>query len=525
MKHLFRILLLALLLRGSIVTAQTPTYADQVACILFTHCTPCHHPGGAGHFSLMTYADAYSDRFDIRDATQLKLMPPWPPDEDYTSLAHERTLTQEEIDILQAWADGGGPEGNAANTPTPPVYDNAWQIASPDISVRMDEYVVPATTTDIYRCFVMPSGTSADEWITAFEVIPGNTEIVHHVLVYQDTSGQAQALDDVDPQPGYESFGGIGVDNTKLIGFWVPGAQPYTAPGGFGMKLLAGADIIMQIHYPSGSDFELDSTRINFSTTTTGFIREIGLDPFLEHFWTMTDGPLWIPPNTVQTFHNQFSTPAGVPSIIMGIAPHAHLVCTSMKSWAVTPANDTIPLIDIPQWDFAWQGVYEFKKPIYLPPQTTLYGEATYDNTSANPNNPNDPPALVTLGEATTDEMMLFYFVWALGLPSDTNIVIDGTDHTPHHLGCEAVMGIEDSQIEAAASVWPSPASDRVNVDWRLAPANLRLIDTEGRPARSMRLVTGTNTIDTNGLARGAYAIEVKGIDGRLLYRNTVVLE
>lgn len=524
MQRTIRILTLIPALSAFGVQAQTPTWADQVACILYSHCTPCHHEGGAGHFSLMTYADAYANRNDIDFVTAGRFMPPWPPDENYTSLAHERVLTQDEIDIIAAWVDGNAPEGDPGDAPAPPVYDNAWQIPAPDISVRMDDYVIPASTQDLYRCFVMPSNSGIEQFITGFEVIPGNTGVVHHVLVFQDTTGQAQALDDADPAPGYTNFGGIGVSGAKLIGFWVPGSDPYFAPAGFGIKLHPDADIVMQVHYPAGSTAELDSTRINFTTTTGPFIREIGMDPFLEHYLTLTDGPLVIPPNTVQTFHNQYTTPAGIPAIILGIAPHAHLICTSMKSWAVTPSNDTIPLIDIPDWYFSWQGMYSFRNPIYLPPGTTLYGEATYDNTSANPFNPSDPPAWVTLGEATTDEMMLFYFVWALGLPSDTNIVIDDNDHTPHHLGCSAV-GVNDSPIQAAAQVWPSPTSDLLNVEWRLAPAQLRMIDAEGRVVKQLRLVMGVNTIAVAGQARGTYVIEVKGDDGRTLHRSTVVLE
>ena len=525
MERTLRYLFFSLVLTVSAAHAQTPTWSDAVACIVYSHCTPCHHENGPGHFSLTTYADAYNNREDIRDVTGVRYMPPWPPDENYTHLAHERVLTQEEIDIIAAWANGGAPEGDAGSSPTPPVYDSEWTITAPDISLRMEDFVIPASTEDLYRCFVMPSGTTADEYISGFEVIPGNTEVVHHVLVFQDTTGQAQSLDDDDPAPGYTSFGGIGVDGAKLVGFWVPGAQPYFTPAGFGIKLLAGADIVMQVHYPEGSDAQLDSTRINFQTTTGGFIREVGIDPFLEHFLTLTDGPLIIPPNTVQTFHNQFTTPVGVPAIVMGIAPHAHLVCTSMKSFAVTPANDTIRLIDIPQWDFAWQGMYQFRNPIYLPPQSVLHGEATYDNTSANPNNPNDPPAWVTLGESTTDEMMLFYFVWALGIPSDTNIVVDATDHTPHYLDCEAVVGMTDPITEAAANIWPSPARDLLNIDWRLDPAELALHDASGRVVRQLRLVRGANTVAIGSFARGAYVAEIMGLDGRVLHRSTVVLE
>jgi hypothetical protein len=471
--------------------AQTPTWADDVACIVYSHCTSCHRDGGIAPFALETYAQAFTKRDDMQDVTGVRYMPPWPPDESYRSLAHERVLTQDEIDIIAAWAAGGGPEGDPGNAPAPPVFTSNWLISSPDITVKMPDYTIPSISEDLYRAFVIPSGNTVDQFIKGFEVVPGNSEIVHHVLVFQDTSGQAQALDDADPDPGYTSFGGIGVDNTQLIGFWVPGSQPYFTPTGMGIRLFAGADIVIQVHYPNGSDGELDSTRVNFQLDTNPLLRNMGLDAFLEHTITMTDGPLIIPPNEVKTFHNQFTSP--IPATITAIAPHGHLICTSMKSWAVTPSDDTIPLIDIPDWDFHWQGLYEFRHPIFLPTGTTLYGEATYDNTSANPDNPNDPPQWVTLGEATTDEMMLFFFGWTYGFAFDTTIVIDDSPHAAHHLGCETSfpIGTNEVIVQEAVKVWPTPASGMLNVELRSASATLSLIDAAGRRAREMRVLTG----------------------------------
>lgn len=498
----------------SSLLAQTPTWSEDVACILMTHCTPCHHDGGAGHFSLMTYMDAFPIRGDIRDATQVRFMPPWPPDENYSSLAHERTLTQEEIDIIAAWVAGGGPEGDPANAPAPPVYTNGAVITQPEISVRMDDYVIPASTDDLYRCFVMPSGNLQDSYITGLEVIPGNTEVVHHVLVFQDTTGQAQQLDAADPQPGYTSFGGIGVNNAKLIGFWVPGSSPYFTPQGMGIRLFANADIVIQVHYPAGSDFELDSTRVNLGISSSSFLRNLSIDPVLDHIFTITDGPLIIPPDQIKTFHAEYTIP--IPATITAIGPHAHLVCESMKAFAVTPQNDTIPLIDIPQWDFKWQGHYEFPRPIFLPTGTTLYGEATYNNTSSNPNNPNDPPAWVFLGEATTDEMMLFYFSYTLGIASDTLIVVDTTGHTAHHLGCLPMtpVGLEEPVELSELSLWPNPVRDILNIGPLDRPMRLVLYNALGEEVLHQRLGQGGAQVALNGLPRGAYLAEFRDEGG-----------
>lgn len=507
--------------------SQSPTWADDVACIAFSHCTSCHHPGGISGdiLDLTSYSEAHDHRGDIRDWTQARLMPPWPPDPTYRSFAHERVLSQEEIDIIAAWANAGGPEGNSANTPPVPVYTTEWAIPAPDLSVKMTDFTVPSISDDLYRSFVIPSGTTADKWIKRFEVIPGNAAAVHHVLVYQDTTGQAQSLDAADAGPGYTSFGGIGVPDAKLVGLWVPGASAFSTPTGMGIKLFAGADIVLQVHYPNGSDGLLDSTRVNFEFDPAIFVRNLDISPPLEHFLTLTDGPLIIPPNEVRTFHNQYQIPAAIPVTTVAVGPHAHLLCKHMRSYAITPAQDTVPLIDL-DWDFHWQGMYEFRHPIYLPGGTMLYGEATYDNTTANEDNPNDPPQWVTLGEATTDEMMLFYFAYTIGLPSDTNIVIDNSTHPAHYQNCATDFNIGLSEVSGtmeAVRISPTPASDRLNVSCD-RPARLVIMDAQGRLTLSTNIRQGDNTLDVSSMARGAGVLEVREQSGRVIHRCPLIL-
>ena len=119
---------------------QSPTWADDVACIVYSHCTSCHHPGAIGgeHLDLMTYAAAALDAESIAESVQDRSMPPWPPDQAYRALAHARTISQEEIDIIAAWAAAGAPEGEPGNAPPPPVYTNAAEITAPYVRVIMD---------------------------------------------------------------------------------------------------------------------------------------------------------------------------------------------------------------------------------------------------------------------------------------------------------------------------------------------------------------------------------------------------
>jgi hypothetical protein len=104
-----------------------------------------------------------------------------------------------------------------------------------------------------------------------------------------------------------------------------------------------------------------------------------------------------------------------------------HLVGESLKSYANKPNGDTIRFIDIPHWDFHWQGQYYYQKPVVVDGGSILRAFATYNNTTSNPHNPNTPPQTINLGEATTDEMMLVYFAYTAYQAGDENIIIDSS--------------------------------------------------------------------------------------------------
>lgn len=508
-RSLRSIQLLITLLVGAQVSAQVPTWNEDIACIAFSHCATCHHDGGIGTFDITNYADAYFNRAEIKDATEQRIMPPWPPDPVYRPMAHQRVLSQDEIDLIAAWVDGGAPEGPPEAAPEPPVFNNGPALANADISVVMETYTIPPSPTDVYQCFVLHIDNPTDRYITGIEVIPGNTEHVHHVLVFQDNTGEAQQLDDATPEPGYVNFGGIGVNSAKLIGIWVPGSDVVFTPPGMGIKLLANADVVIQVHYPASSQTDaVDSTRVNLQLSPSTVLRSISIDPVLDHINAITDGPLVIGPYQVRSFHEEYTVP--VPATITAIGPHCHLLGQSMKSWAVLPNGDTIPLIDIPDWDFHWQGLYAFRNPIYLPAGTVLHGEAWYDNTAENDENPNSPPDWVWLGEATTNEMMLFYFAYTAGLPSDTSVVVDDGSHASHYMDCAPLqqVGINESAALLPLEVWPSPAREQLFVRSKFHTGELVMTDISGRVVRRIKATETIITIAVNDLARGIYSLQ-----------------
>lgn len=513
-----RTVLALLLLCATKAEAQTPvpTWSENVACILYSNCTTCHHESGIAPFSLMTYQDAYVASFGVMNAVNSGTMPPWPPDRGYREFAHERYLTQQEKDIITAWVNGGTPQGDPGLAPPMPVYANPENITDPDLVVNMQQYSITTSGTDVYRCFVATNSLTTDVYITDLEVVPGNREAVHHVLVFADTTDVPAQLDAADPLPGYVSFGGTGSNDSKLIGGWVPGQGAKHYPTGMGVKLAAGSSIIMQIHYPASANGMMDQTKVNIKYTSGGFVRELFIGSPLNH-GDLNEGILALPPNEVTTFTSDYPLPNNVNITVLDVAPHMHLLGKSVKAWANTPQGDTIRLINIPDWDFHWQGFYDFRQPLKIPAGSTIRGITVFDNTSANLSNPNNPPAWVFVGENTADEMMLVYFTYTLYFPGDENIVIDTSTVKETFADCYYLTNVGVNEADAAQSlqVQPNPTDGMISV---LGDANGRsvfeVMSADGRLLFSTKQTGDLTSIDLSALAPGPYLIRTIDNEG-----------
>jgi hypothetical protein len=161
-----------------------------------------------------------------------------------------------------------------------------------------------------------------------------------------------------------------------------------------------------------------------------------------------------------------------------------HLIGRRIRVWAETPSGDTIRLINIPDWDFNWQGTYSFAQLVKIPAGSTLKSEAFYDNTSDNPFNPNFPPQDVELGESTTDEMMLAYFTFTAYQPGDENIVIDSTALTTSTFQLPPKM-----REKLGITISPNPASESINAIFDLPEAGFYEVGVYNMAGDLMKIV------------------------------------
>lgn len=507
--------------------AQVPNWSENVACIIYENCSSCHNANGIAPFSLTSYEDAglYSNL--IKSVISEGIMPPWPPDPHYRPLADERLLSDTEIQTIIDWVDAGAPAGDLDLAPPPPALESQEVITEPDLVVQLPMYTSNAVDQDDYRCFVFPAALLEDRFITGYEVVPGNRSIVHHVLIFQDQGDRTITLDNNDPDPGYVCFGGVKSNSADMIGGWVPGQGANFLPAGLGIKLPADANIVVQLHYPEGSAGKQDNTKINFQLSDRTDLRELNVKFLLNHFTTMDNGPLFIPADRVKTFSQTYKV--RTPITIIGAAPHMHLIGRSIKTWAEKPDGSIIPLIDIPEWDFEWQGFYRFQEPVTLPEGSFLRSEAVYDNTAENPHNPNDPPKLVLWGEATTDEMLLVAFTWMAYQDGDEQLPLD-PENPPVQYSCNAVTTAV-GDVSAAADqliTYPNPVEQSLEIllenAW-VGKIQLNLYNPLGQLVKNQLLEKYTAgiqwSIDLRDLTGGLYLLEVS--DGKQqLFRKLV---
>lgn len=379
------------------------TFAEDVAPIIYKKCASCHRPGEVAPFSLDSYEEVKKRADMVALVTGQHLMPPWktlPTDVKY---ANENRLSDSEIATIKAWADQGAPLGDASKMPEPPTSVGGWALGKPDLVVQMPEpFHLAADGRDEYWNFVIDPKLEKPVYVAGLDVKPGNNRVVHHVIAFLDKSGKSAEL---ATQPGSRgggymtSGGGIGVVPSGALGGWAPGVAPAKFEKGVGFLLEPGTKIVLQVHYHKSGKPEIDQTKLGL------YFQEAPVKTRARIAWLAALGIKIPAGDSRATFQQTFVVPND--TTLYTVMPHMHKLGKAMKATAVFPDGSKKVLVDVPNWDFNWQLVYTLKEPLHLPKGTKIVLDATYDNSSGNPNNPNDPPKDVRWGEQTSDEMML----------------------------------------------------------------------------------------------------------------------
>jgi hypothetical protein len=101
------------------------TFSKEISRLIYKRCATCHHEGGVA-FSLMKYDEARPWAKAIKEEALERRMPPWEAIKGFGEFRDDRGLTEEELETISAWVEGGAPEGEPKYLPTTPKL-TAWQ--------------------------------------------------------------------------------------------------------------------------------------------------------------------------------------------------------------------------------------------------------------------------------------------------------------------------------------------------------------------------------------------------------------
>jgi tetratricopeptide (TPR) repeat protein len=500
-----------------LAAAETaPTFSRDIAPLVFKHCAVCHRPGQSAPFPLLTYDDCRKHAKDMAEVTHRRFMPPWLPDGPPGEFVGDRRLTEAEIALLAAWVKAGSPEGDAKDLPTAPVWPTGWRLGQPDLVARMlESYPLKAAGEDTYRCFVLPVRVDRPRWVKAFEFRPGSAA-VHHAFVLLSRTNIAAQLDAAEPGPG---FGGM--DMPKGVqspgGFflsWQPGKTVRPLPPGMAWKLEPGFDVVVQLHM-----------------ITLGKVEPVQSELAL---WFTDEAPLQQPLKLGLSTYD-IDLPAGASNVVVGrdftftgdvdllaVLPHAHYLGRHLQGMAIFPDGRRRSLLDIPEWDFNWQGDYQFAQPVFLPAGTRLEMRYQFDNSAGNPRNPSQPPRRVAYGVSTRDEMAELWLQFMPRTPKDraavnnamaalyTDDVISYNQYRlrsePGNAGAYVKMGVAElgrgrvaqaeRYLEQALAADPKSADARVH---RAVLRRMRNDETAARQELLLALAADPNHSRANG--------------------------
>ena len=405
-------------------------FSEHISPIIYNNCTECHRAGEIGSFLPLTnFDEVFSSKeiiaYTIAPDSALRhgepIMPPWPPDRDYSSLVGERALTENEIHMFLEWIETDAEQGDPSLESSIPDFPEGSAIGEPDIVLTMEESVhIEGNYEDYYRCFIFDLESEDEIFYTAMEVRPGNNEAVHHTVIVAVPHGAADFLDEEDEEYGYECFGGFGINEiTDLLGGYAPGTKPNKWNNGLAQSIPAGWDLVVQMHYAPVSEDMEDLSEINIFLTD-----EDDVDRVIESF-TMIDPYIIIPPHEIVEIERTQYVSSDIS--VVSFFPHSHLIGQSWEVYATAPNGEVIPFIKINNWDFDWQNYYYPEYMLHIPSGSTIYATATYDNTANNPNNPNDPPEWIFWGDGTTDEMFFLPILYVPYQEGDENISLSSS--------------------------------------------------------------------------------------------------
>ena len=382
-----------------VAAGAAPTFARDIAPLLYRHCTECHRPGGEAPFALLDEAAAKKHGAMLSEVVQQGRMPPWYGGSGHGPFVNRRHVTPAERERVRAWFAAGMPSGDAAELPPPPTLPApGWRIGEPDQVIEIKAPVrLPADGLVPYQYLVLPFRFAEDTWVEAIEIRPDNERVLHHCNLARVKIGERFSQD-------------------GFITGYVPGGDPMVLDAGTAVRIPAGSALALQAHYVTTGQPEQDRLRVGLRFPRVPVQKELQVAIVADFRFAIPPGAIAHPVQAQRRLRDD--------AVGIGMFVHMHVRGRDMTVVAEAPDGSRETLLVVPNYNFDWQQSYRWAAgERRFARGTRIQALAHYDNSRWNPFNP-DPGQTVKFGLETTDEMMYLFLFWvareqALGLAVD----------------------------------------------------------------------------------------------------------
>lgn len=374
------------------------TFSKDIAPIFQQRCQSCHRPGQIGPMSLLTFDESRPWAKAIRKEVQERRMPPFHAAGPIGFFLDDPRMSEKEIATIAAWVDGGAPEGNPADTPPARQWNAEWQLGTPDLILRLPKpHTVEPGKKDEYEFFVFDHAFADDLWLRGMEVRPGRPQSVHHAVVCF-VNPVAKTLPDGRVEGDFNPF--FNPMMGEAIYGWSPGALPLKLAEGLGRVVPRGSRLGISMHYIPETSASTDQTEVGL------YLANGRIDQKIRSLIISPEGPTRpIAPGQTD-FRFQGSMEFPMDARIISVNGHMHLRGKSFVLRLQPPGGEPRTALEIPRYDFNWQRTYSLAHPIDVARGTKAECIGIWDNSAANPTNP-DPTVEVVWGFYSNNEMLI----------------------------------------------------------------------------------------------------------------------
>ena len=375
--------------------SNVPDYATDVAPILEEKCVSCHLEGGIAPFAMDSHMMVQGWSPMMKEVIMTKRMPPAQVDPSVNHFTNARYMNPDQLQTLIHWIDAGAPRGNSEVDPLARVRspETVWELGEPDYIVEVPAFTVPATGVLDYENVTINLPFEEDVWVRSIQHVPGDRRVLHHLLSYIVPADYDERIVEGE-NDSYREF---------LEGYAPGKDESVTYPENSGMFIPKDSAVQMSLHYTTFGKEAVDKTLLGLY-----FADEKPDHQYSTYSLSHGGRNIVIPPRANE--HKMSASYVFEDEVMLhGLRPHMHYRGKYMRMGVIYPDGTKDEIINVPDYNFAWQPTYRLADPMLLPAGSRVMIEGAFDNSQYNLGNP-DPDAEVRGGAQSWDEMFIGYF-------------------------------------------------------------------------------------------------------------------